>query len=168
MNFNLSFTGTIHSLACVYAMLLGGLVIFANKGGALHRARGQRYVIALLVVNLTALGIYTTKGFSMFHWMAIITLLSLFIAFAAVRWKWSKAWLRIHLSAILLSYYMLWGGAINEAFLRVESLHTLGNKSWLALSHSFVMFIAFLAIAFFWGKTSKPLLGYGTLGLEQR
>lgn len=40
MNFNLSFTGTIHNLACVYAMLVGGLVIFANKGGALHRSRG--------------------------------------------------------------------------------------------------------------------------------
>lgn len=167
MNLNLSLIGAIHSLACVYAMLVGGMVIFADKGGALHRSRGKRYMIASSVVNLTALGIYTTRGFSMFHWMALACLLCLFIAFAAVRWRRPRPWLRIHLSAILLSYYMLWGGAINEVFLRVESLHALGNKTWLALSHSFVMLIAFLAIAYFWGKTSKPVITLSALAHEQ-
>lgn len=168
MNLNLSLIGAIHSMACVYAMLVGGMVMFADKGGALHRSRGKRYMIALLLVNLTALGIYTTKGFSMFHGMALVCLLCLFTAFAAVRWRRPKLWLRIHLSAIILSYYMLWGGAINEVFLRVESLHALSNKTWLALSHSFVMLIAFLAIAYFWGKTSKPILALSAFAHKQK
>ena len=43
-----------------------------------------------------------------------------------------RGWRYVHLSAMLLSAYNLFGGAVNEAFLRVAPLRALAGDSVLA------------------------------------
>lgn len=158
MNLTMSALGWFHTLCCLYAMWVGGQILFLPKGGEQHRTRGRRYVVAAVLLNVSALGIYTIGGFRIFHWMAIATLASIAIAFASAYWKRPQGkWLRVHLTAIIFSYYMLWGGAVNEAFLRIDSLKPLARGGIaIGIVHTLFMAILLMSIAYFWGKTSRP------------
>lgn len=163
MNLSLSMLGWLHTLCCLYAMWIGARVAFSFKGGQQHRARGKRYVMASIVLNLTALGIYTVDGFRIFHAMALVTLASVLLAFAAARWKRPQgAWLRVHLTAIIFSYYMLWGGAVNEAFLRVHVLKALPYaNAAMGIAHTLLMVLLLVYVGYCWGKTARSPVASG-------
>lgn len=158
MNLTMSALGWFHTLCCLYAMWSGGRLLLSPKGGAQHRTRGRRYIAASLLVNVSALGIYTLGSFRVFHWMAIVTLVSIAIAFASAYWKRPYGiWLRIHLTGIIFSYYMLWGGAVNEAFLRIAALKPLAREGVaVGFVHTLFMAMLLMSIAYYWGKTSRP------------
>lgn len=151
---HLTFIGWLHTLACVYALLIGGLVLWRAKGGDSHRRDGQRYLAAMLVVNLTALGIYQIGNFNIFHVLALCTLASVALAFASARWrKPQRHWLRIHLSAVIFSYYQLIGGLINEAFVRVPALQ--GERALVGLAQGVALMVFLMILAYFWGRTAR-------------
>lgn len=151
---HLSFIGWLHALACAVALIIGARVLWRAKGGASHRRDGQRYLCVMIVVNLTALGIYRIGSFNVFHILALCTLASLAIAFASARWrKPGRYWLRIHLSAIVFSYYQLIGGLINEAFVRVPALH--GERALTGLTQGVAMMVSLMILAYFWGRTPR-------------
>ncbi|MEV4781098.1 DUF2141 domain-containing protein [Burkholderia sp. LMU1-1-1.1] len=151
---HLTFIGWLHTLACVYALYIGGLVLWRAKGGTTHRRDGRRYLCAMLVVNVTALGIYQIGHFNVFHVLALCTLASLAIAFASARWrKPGRHWLRIHLSAIVFSYYQLIGGLINEAFVRVPALQ--GERALVGLAQGAAMIMFLMILSYFWGRTAR-------------
>jgi uncharacterized protein (DUF2141 family)/uncharacterized membrane protein len=151
---HLTFIGWLHALACVVALTIGGLVLWRAKGGATHRRDGQRYLCAMVVVNLTALGIYRIGSFNVFHILALCTLASLAIAFASARWrKPQRHWLRIHLSAVVFSYYQLVGGLINEAFVRVPALQ--GERALAGLTQGVAMMVFLMILSYFWGRTAR-------------
>ena len=57
----------------------------------------------------------------------------------------------IHLSAMLLSAYNLFGGAVNEAFLRIRPLRVVAGDNLFAspvvgMTHGLVMLVFFLLI----------------------
>ncbi|MYN11325.1 DUF2141 domain-containing protein [Pseudoduganella aquatica] len=151
---HLTLTGWLHTLACSYALIIGGAMLWRAKGGAVHRRDGMRYIYAMLLANLTALGVYQLGGFNVFHILALCTLLSLAVAFASARWrKPGRYWLRIHLSAMLFSYYQLVGGLINEAFVRIPALH--GQKAMAGLAQGVAMMVFLMVLSYFWGKTAR-------------
>ncbi|WP_394777581.1 DUF2306 domain-containing protein [Undibacterium sp.] len=155
MNLNLTLIGWLHSAACVYTLAVGGLVLWRLKGGQQHRRAGRRYVYASVIVNLSALGIYRLGGFNVFHVLAIATLASLAIAFASAYWQAPrKGWLRIHLTAIIFSYYQLVGGLINELFVRLPALQE--QRSLLGTSQGINLIIFLMILAYFWGRTARP------------
>ncbi|WP_169313746.1 hypothetical protein, partial [Asticcacaulis biprosthecium] len=51
--------------------------------------------------------------------------------------KW--LWKPIHLTCMLLSLYMIIGGGINEAFLRVAWLREHGKAIWIGQAHAFTL-----------------------------
>jgi uncharacterized protein (DUF2141 family)/uncharacterized membrane protein len=151
---HLTLIGWLHTLACVVALATGGLVLWRAKGGATHRRHGQLYLCAMVVVNLTALGIYRIGSFNVFHLLALCTLASLALAFASARWrKPARHWLRIHLSAVIFSYYQLIGGLINEAFVRVPALQ--GERALTGLVQGVAMMVFLMILAYFWGRTAR-------------
>jgi hypothetical protein len=63
----------------------------------------------------------------------------------------SRGWRSIHLSAMLLSAYNLFGGAVNEVYLRIRPLRNLAGDNILAspivgMTHGLVMLVFVLLI----------------------
>jgi uncharacterized membrane protein len=158
MDLNFSAMVWVHTILCVYAMWVGGFVLFGRKGDAVHRARGWRYVIAMIGANGTALLLNVSEWLNIFHWMAIVTLASVLISYAAVRLRPFWGWLGLHLSAMLFSYYMLWGGLINELFLHVPYLHALPmitQRGLIAELQTALMGISLCVVLYFWWQSRR-------------
>ncbi len=145
MNLDMSGLGWLHSLACVIALAGGLFNILAPKGTTLHKRVGGAFTISLVMVCVSALGIYRLHRFWFPHWDALITLALLAVGWASARQKWPRrGWIYLHLTTMLLSYYMLIAGGINEAFLRIDVLrrmvgtHFFANKL-IGETHAVVM-----------------------------
>ena len=97
------------------------------------------YALALLVTSVTALGIYRRGIFFFPHWLAIAALIVTTVGVLAAHFKVPRrAWLHVHLTCLLTSLYLLVGGGVNEAFLRVDALHRLAptlNSQAVGLTH---------------------------------
>jgi uncharacterized membrane protein len=126
MNLDMSLLGWLHSLACVVALATGLFNILTPKGTALHRRVGDAFSITLVIVCVSSLGIYRQHRFWFPHWDALATLALLAVAWSTAHFKWPRrGWIYLHLTTMLLSYYMLIGGGVNEMFLRVDVLRRL-------------------------------------------
>jgi hypothetical protein len=151
IDFNLSLIGWLHSAACLVAMAAFVPVMLARKGGRRHRAAGKVYALAYVVLCLTSLGIYSLQRFWFPHWLAIGGLVVLVAGWLAVRVK-PAGWRYVHLIAMLLSAYNLFGGAVNEAFLRIPPLRAMAGDNLLAspivgMTHGIVMMAFMVLIA---------------------
>lgn len=134
---NISFLGWIHTIACAAALFIGAYVLTAKKGTRLHRYWGSWYVGAMGVLNLSALAIYrfdilpgaTFKVgpgvFGLFHIESLIEIVIVALAFYSASRQKRAAWAYMHPQLMLLSFYLLIGGLINEAFVRVTWLHDI-------------------------------------------
>jgi len=126
MNLDLFPLGWVHLVASLAALAVGILVLLRPKGTPVHRRRGRVYALALLVTSVTALGIYRRGIFFFPHWLAIAALIVVTVGILAAHFKIPRrAWLHLHPTCLLASLYILVGGGVNEAFLRVDALHRL-------------------------------------------
>jgi len=134
-----SLIGWVHAIASAVALLAGGWNILATKGTGRHRFRGRLYVWSLIVANVLVFFIYRfdldmTHGFKpgpgifgAFHWLAVATLFfTLWGNYASSRQE-KAFWAYSHPVAMVLSYYLLLGGLVNELFARVLVLRRLGG-----------------------------------------
>ncbi len=154
MNLDLSWLGWIHAVACVGALATGALVLLGPKGTRRHRAGGLLYLIAMLVTNLTALGIYRNGVFFFPHWFAVAALTAIAVGFLCVRLRRPRAyWRNAHLTCMVASYYMLIGGGVNELFLRVHVFHAMApdvlNSPLVGMAHFANMSFFAILIAYF-------------------
>ncbi len=145
--------GWVHMLACLVAMGAFVPAMLARKGSPRHRASGKLYALAYAALSVTSLGIYSQQRFWFPHWLALAGLAVLGVGYLAVRLK-PKGWRYVHLGAMLLSAYNLFGGAVNELFLRVTPLRAIAGPSILAspvvgMTHGIVMLVFVLTIAFY-------------------
>jgi len=167
---DVGFIGWIHGLGCVLALALGAWNIVIFDRGKWHRLRGQIYTGAMIVTNLLVFAIYDfdmdfAAGragpgiFGFFHWLAVSA-----IVFTAVGWFASQrqrhgVWAYVHPIAMLLSYYVLAGGLVNEMFARIDVLREMaymvvdGQRRFgsriVGLSQFAVMVATFLLIVLF-------------------
>ncbi len=118
----ISLIGWLHTAVCVAAMAAGAVALCTRKGSARHRRCGRWYVGTMIAAQLTALLIYTGEGFRIFHWLAVIALLLVALGAIAAPRQARLPWFLAHVSGMVWSYYLLVGGAVNEAFLRLPVL----------------------------------------------
>ena len=141
--------GWAHLVASLTALAVGMLVLLWPKGTLVHKRRGRVYALALLVTGGAALGIYRRRIFFFPHWLALAALIVTTAGVLAAHFqKPRKAWLRLHLTCLLTSLYILVGGGVNEMFLRVDVLRRLAptlNSPAVGLTH-FGVIIVFLAL----------------------
>ncbi|MCB0694249.1 MAG: hypothetical protein KDC19_08440 [Saprospiraceae bacterium] len=70
--------GGIHLASSCVALVLGAIVLFLPKGTPFHRRSGYAYVITMIIVLGSALGLYHLTGrFGLFHVFALIGFLTL-------------------------------------------------------------------------------------------
>jgi uncharacterized membrane protein len=126
VNLDLSLLGWAHFLASLAALASGAAVLVRPKGTAVHKTRGRIYVAAMVLTGVTALGIYRLGVFFFAHWLAIAALVITAAGLAAAHFKIPRSgWTHLHLTCMVASFYLLIGGAVNEAFLRVNFLRRL-------------------------------------------
>ena len=74
---DLDWFGLAHSIIGIAAMVSGVVVMAISKGTATHRLCGAFYVVAMVLLNASALAIYDfSGGFNTFHVFAILSLMT--------------------------------------------------------------------------------------------
>ena len=98
----------------------------------------------MLLANTSSLFIYKAFGEWFFpHSLAVLTLLFLFLGYGVLLRKSFRYRLSLHLTGMTVSYYLLIGGGINEAFLHIPMLKPyLTSGPVLGITH-------FIALLFF-------------------
>jgi len=153
MNLDLLPLGWVHFIASVVAVAAGALVVLRPKGSPVHKLRGKIYAVAILVTSITALGIYRRGDFFFAHWFGVAALIVTVVGIAAVHFKIPRTgWVHVHLTCMLVSFYILIGGGVNEVFLRVDFLRRLipnFDSPVIGMTHLAVMVFFAGLIAYF-------------------
>ncbi|HEY2070950.1 MAG TPA: DUF2306 domain-containing protein [Rhizomicrobium sp.] len=133
--------GWIHVIACLVALAAGAWNLALPKGTALHRKVGTVYVLAMIVLNVSVFAVYKfdighfvpfaagPNTFGFFHWLAVAALVFVCSGWYAARHQDRAVWAYLHPVMMLLSYYDLIGGGINEVFARLDPLRALARAS---------------------------------------
>ena len=139
-----AFISLLHTITAAVALPLGAFVLFGKKGSLLHKKLGRNYFISMLLANTSSLFIYKAFGEWFFpHSLAVLTLLFLFLGYGVLLRKPFRYRLSLHLTGMTVSYYLLIGGGINEAFLHLPMLKPyLTSGPVLGITH-------FIALLFF-------------------
>jgi uncharacterized membrane protein len=151
MEFIKTLIGWTHTISAIFSLIFGIIVLFEIKGGIRHKKFGLYYFYAMLINNVTALLILNATGKWFFpHYLAIVCLIVIVPGIIAIKLK-HKYWLNIHIISMILSFYLLIGGAINETFLHIPSLKVyLINKSPIVgITHMFAQ-LFFLGVLVFY------------------
>jgi uncharacterized membrane protein len=132
---DISQLGWIHTLMCVLAMITGGMQLVGKKGTALHVRSGNIYFLSMVIANVTALFIFQGqdvifrsgqppvlggRGFGFFHWLAIFALALVLLGRLAASFQKHGFFAYTHPICMILTYWLLLGGAVDEAFVRVD------------------------------------------------
>ncbi|MBS0659130.1 MAG: DUF2306 domain-containing protein [Verrucomicrobia bacterium] len=124
--------GLVHTIAAVLALLLGAAALLRPKFGALHRRLGYGYVVSMVVVIVTALGIYRLTGrFNFLHGAALLSAATLGggIYYALRR---PAGWLEAHYLTMSWSYIGLVAALLAETATRLGMpwvIATFGRSS---------------------------------------
>lgn len=153
MNLDLVPLGWVHSLACLVALAAGAFIFVTKKGTRRHRLVGLAFVMSQIVLNVTALGVYRLGEFFFPHVLAIATLVLIAIGWGSARLiRRHGAWKHVHLSGMILSYYMLIGGGVNEVYLRIDAMRAILSREGpqlIGMTHGVVMLV-FLILLLGW------------------
>ena len=111
----------------------------------------------MLLNNITALFILNTFGKWFFpHYLAIACLIVIIPGIISIKLK-HKYWLKVHIICMVLSFYLLIGGAINETFLHIPSLrpYIINNDPVVGITHMFAQLFFICVLVFYLWKYRK-------------
>lgn len=123
MNLANNWIGLIHVIAAITALICGTLVLGLNKGTLAHKRIGYIYSVNILIVVISAFGIYRLfKGFGPFHAFAVISIISLFLGMIPMlkRKRTEKA-IKMHYSRMYWSVIGLYAAFAAETLVRIPS-----------------------------------------------
>ena len=146
-----------HTISATLSLVFGTIVVFGSKGDLRHKKLGLWYFYAMLINNLTALVIINAFGKWFFpHYLAIACLIVIIPGITAIKFK-HKYWLKIHIISMVISYYLLMGGAINEAFLHIPKLRPFinNNDPIFGITHMVVQILFIGLLIYFLRKYRK-------------
>jgi uncharacterized membrane protein len=174
---DLALIGAVHGIACLIALIAGAWNMVMRKGTQSHRAVGLAYMLSMVVVNISVFAIYKfdiasfqpfkagPNTFGLFHWFAVWTLGFLAIGWYAGGRQDRFVWAYLHPIMMVLSYYMLLAGGINEVFVRVDVFRALavasaggsqqfGRSPLIGMVHTGWMALILLMIIWFIARVS--------------
>ena len=122
--------GAAHVTAAIAALVLGAMVIGAAKATKLHRMLGAGYVAAMIIVNMTALGLYRLTGrFEPFHVLALASLAVLAHG-AVVVLRRGPGWFLVHARSMAWSYISVSAAACSEIVVRLFATYGMIARGW--------------------------------------
>jgi uncharacterized membrane protein len=140
--------GAIHFAASILAMALGLYVLLTPKGTKRHRKMGYSYVASMLVLNLTAFLIYRLFGrFGVFHWLAVVSLLTLLGGLLPVITRKPKDYIVTHFSFMYWSVVGLYAAFMAETFVRLPKIVLTASGEPMVIFYKMVGWAVGLTIA---------------------
>lgn len=123
-NFITSYTGLIHFIASVFALLLGTLILILPKGTSKHKVIGRLYTAAILFVLITAFMTYRLFGtWGIFHWTAVVSSLTLICGIIPILLKRpTKNYISLHFSFMYWSIIGVYGAFVSETLVRMPKV----------------------------------------------
>ncbi|NNL33828.1 MAG: DUF2306 domain-containing protein [Flavobacteriaceae bacterium] len=122
--------GLLHTIAAVLAILFGSIVLLNPKGTTFHKRIGYCYVFMMLFLNISSFFIISFGGFSLFHFFAIVSLLTV-IAGIVPALRRTKNWFTPHFYFMSWSVVGLYAAFWSELGTRFVS--TKGQFWWMVL-----------------------------------
>ncbi len=147
----------IHTISASFSLIFGIIVLLGVKGNIRHKKIGLWYFYAMLLNNITALFILNAFGRWFFpHYLAIACLIVIIPGIISIKLK-HKYWLKVHIICMVLSFYLLIGGAINETFLHIPNLrpYIVNNDSVVGITHVFAQLFFIGVLVFYLWKYRK-------------
>jgi len=93
--------GGFHTISAILALIFGTVVLLNVKGTVFHKRIGYTYILLMVFLNSSSFFIISFGGFSIFHFFAIVSLLTVIAGIIpAIRRK--KNWFAYHY------YFMSW------------------------------------------------------------
>lgn len=96
-----NWVGWFHFITSVLALVSGTIVLLNKKGTLFHKRTGYVYVVSMLTLNISSFFIVNFDGFSIFHFFAIVSLITIFGGMIPA-FRRGKNWLAYHF------YFMSW------------------------------------------------------------
>jgi uncharacterized membrane protein len=152
-----STTGLVHLVSSVAAVFLGTAVLLGTKGTLTHKRVGYAYVVAMLILNLTAFMIYRLFGrFGPFHVAAVVSTISLIGGMVPVLVRHRIAqWFQWHMRFMYYSVIGLYAALASEIIVRVP-----GIRFWWSVAGA-TFLIVFLGVYLFERHHAKWLRQFG-------
>jgi len=146
--------GLLHLIFSILALILGTIVLSSLKGTNKHKKIGYLYCFSMLGVNITAFMIYRLYNkFGIFHWMAIISLLTLIAGMLPMLIKKPKSYITLHYNFMYWSVIGLYCAFAAETLVRIPDIvidSGIPNSTfykWTGIASGITMVIgAFLSI----------------------
>ena len=116
--------GIVHFGLALICLVLGAVIFLRTKGTWSHRRIGVAYLAGMILVNTSALMTYEDSvGFGPFHWLAILSLVSLAGGGTCLVLKRPQgAWVDMHAYFFCWSYSGLLAAGVSQLLTKVESL----------------------------------------------
>ena len=113
--------GWFHFITALISILSGTYILYKPKGTKLHKQVGYLYVLSMVLVCGSALGVYNITGeFGVFHTLAIAGLLTLIIGLLPLLLKrTSRKHSVFHLWFMYYSVLGLYAAFVSELSLRI-------------------------------------------------
>ncbi|MGB3591596.1 MAG: DUF2306 domain-containing protein [Nonlabens sp.] len=134
------FTGWIHFIAAIIALIAGSMILGTRKGNARHRVTGRIYGAAMILVCITAFMIYRVHGkLGILHFFAFNSTITLLLGMLPLYTRWFKTPIIHHLSWMYWSVIGLYCAFAAEVFTRLPYL--------LGIKNSFGIFYALVGVS---------------------
>ena len=146
--------GLTHLIVANVALVLGTFMLATRKGTPRHKLVGRLYVAAMLLTNGTSFALNNFGGFSVFHWMAVFSLISVLIGFYFV-WRKKANWLLWHvgwMSGSVVGLYAAFAAEISVRFFDPQTFW------WVVAMASFTVIV--IGVYFIIRFQVKTLPGY--------
>lgn len=113
--------GKVHTVAAIFALLFGTLILLKEKGTKVHKAVGYLYVLSMIILISTAFMIFELfNGIGIFHIFALLSLIALIGGMYPVIFrKRVKNWYAQHLEVMSWSVVGLYAAFVAEVSVRL-------------------------------------------------
>ena len=116
-------TGLVHLIFSVLALIFGTIVLVLKKGTLVHKRIGYLYTVSMLGLLVTAFMIYHLYGkFGIFHWLAIVSTITLIMGILPMWLKRPKNYLDYHLKSMFWSVFGLYAAFAAETLVRIPQV----------------------------------------------
>lgn len=115
--------GLIHLVFSILALVFGTMVIAKQKGTKSHKRIGYFYSTSMLGVIVTAFMIYRLFGkFGIFHWLALLSLVTLISGMLPMFLKKPKGYISLHFNFMYWSVMGLYAAFVAETLVRIPDV----------------------------------------------
>ncbi len=117
------YTGLIHLIFSIIALITGTLVLLKTKGTIAHKRIGYVYAVSMLGLIITAFMIYHLYGkFGIFHWLAILSLFTLLSGMIPILTRQPENYISMHYNFMYWSVIGLYAAFAAETLVRLPQV----------------------------------------------